>query len=219
VQRTAFILFAAIISALLPSTLAAQGTPAPTARPAPAQHEKVQVLVGFAYENLPISVNEQVVYCPVLGQCSVPGTVFTNREGLKGWEGAVSHHFSPGFSLVADATGVYGNATTGFPTEAKAHQFTFLGGPEFSRPHKRVTPYVHLLAGAAHQTASHSGNTFFVTFPDTYWGFAGAAGGGFDVKVSTRFSFRLLQADYLLTRLNNHIQSQPRISAGIIVRF
>jgi hypothetical protein len=217
VQRIAATLFAAaaIIVSFSPSSLAAQDAPAA----APPAYHKIQAFIGIAYEDTPVSVNEQVIYCPILGQCAVPGTIFTNHEGLKGLELAASHHFSPGFALVADATGTFGKATTGFPTEAKAHQYTFLGGPEFSRPHKHVSPYVHALFGAAHQSVTPSGNSFFITFPNSAWGFAAAGGVGLDIKISPRASFRLLQADYLVTRLNNRTQYQPRISAGILLRF
>ena len=220
-QRIAALIFAAIVPALLPSSLAAQdSSSSPSAAPAAAPHEKVQVFVGVAYEQPAISVVEQPVYCPVQGQvCSPPGTIFKNREGMKGWEVAVGHHFSSNFALVADATGVYGKGTTGFPTDAKAHQYAFLGGPEFSHNGRHFQPYVHGLFGAAHQTVGNSGNSFFVTFPVDKWGFAAAIGGGIDIKLASKFSIRLIQGDYLLTRFGGKFQSQPRISAGIVVRF
>jgi hypothetical protein len=52
--------------------------------------------------------------------------------------------------------------------------------------------------------------------------FAGNFGGGLDLRVTHRFSVRLVEANYLLTTFdngtNNH-QNNLRISAGAVIRF
>jgi peptidoglycan-associated lipoprotein len=52
--------------------------------------------------------------------------------------------------------------------------------------------------------------------------FAANLGGGLDLRANRRFSFRLVEADYLLTTFdngsNNH-QNNLRISAGVVLRF
>lgn len=203
-QRLIVVVVAVIAFALIPSSLFAQ--------------EKVQVYLGGSYMLPPVSVHEQVSYCPVEGTCTVPGTIYINREGLKGWEFSYFRHFTPSLSLVVDATGNYGLGTSGFPRNARVRQHTFLGGVQYERQ-GHFSPFVHALFGATYQQTTASGNAFFVTFPANQWGFAAAAGGGVDLKLTQNFSLRVIQGDYLVTRLANTIQSQPRVSAGLIFRY
>jgi len=203
VKRLSLALFATLCFALMPSSLFAQ---------------KVELFVGDAFMATPVSVAEQPSYCPVEGTCSVPATTFTNRERLNGWEISATHRFTSSLALTVDGSGDYGLATSDFPVNGRARQYLLLAGPQFSR-HGRFSPFVHALAGATYQSATASGNNFFVTFPDSQWGFAAAVGGGIDADLSPNFSFRILQADYVVTRLGDSFQSQPRISIGFIFRF
>jgi hypothetical protein len=204
VRRSLAAFFGLLFLLLIPSSLFAQ--------------DKVEVYTGFSYMIPAVSVHEQVAYCPVEGTCSVPGTLYTNREGLMGWEVSATHRFTRMLGLTADASGNYGFATTGFPRNARTRQHTFLGGPQIYGK-GRFAPYVHALFGATDQAVTATGNNYFLTFPGSQWGFAGAFGGGIDAKISPNFSFRLFQADYMLTRLNGTVQSAPRLSAGFIVSF
>ena len=71
--------------------------------------------------------------------------------------------------------------------------FNFLAGPEFKlRNHSRFTPYVHGLLGLAHATASFttSGAAASFSLKTSETGFAAAMGGGADIRLSSRFSFR-----------------------------
>jgi opacity protein-like surface antigen len=71
--------------------------------------------------------------------------------------------------------------------------FNFLAGPEFKlRNHSRFTPYVHGLAGLAHGNASVTVSGAFgsVSLKTSETGFAAAMGGGADIRLSSRLSFR-----------------------------
>ena len=76
--------------------------------------------------------------------------------------------------------------------------FNFLAGPEFKlRNHSRFTPYVHGLVGLAHGNASFtvsgavvSGAAVSFSLKTSETGFAAAMGGGADIRLSNRFSFR-----------------------------
>lgn len=204
-QRLTAAFFVILALVVAPSSLFAQ--------------DKFDVFVGDAYLIPPVSVQAQVVNCPVQNQCSTPAITMTNRERLNGVELAVSHHFTPSLSLTADASADYGLATSGFPRNGRARQYTFLGGAQWSAPHPHFAPFVHVLAGAARQSATNSGNEFFLTFPDQKWGFAGAAGAGIDWKITPNFTFRIVQADYLVTHFGGSFQSQPRASIGFIFSF
>jgi opacity protein-like surface antigen len=187
--------------------------------PSSAFGQKVEVYVGGSYVFSPVSANEQVSYCPVLGTCTVPGTVYTNREGLRGVEIGATHHLTSSLAFTAHVTGNYGLATSGFPDNARARQYSFLGGPQFSAPHKHFTPFMQGLFGAVHQSTSQTNNNYFIIFPHSDWSFGVAVGGGIDAKITPNFSFRLIQADDMITHLGNRTQNQPRLSAGILFRF
>ncbi len=87
---------------------------------------------------------------------------------------------------------------------------TYLFGPRFSyRSKSPVTPFAQVLVGGAH--ATNAGNTFAMT-----------AGGGFDLEVDSHWSWRMAQAEYLLTTFNDGAgsrQHNARISTGIVYRW
>jgi outer membrane immunogenic protein len=100
---------------------------------------------------------------------------------------------------------------------------TFTGGVRYlpRTGHSRVQPYGQVLAGAVHS----SGTLVEGTNPgaaNAGAAFAANIGGGIDLKASRRFAIRLIEADYLVTTVdnssNNH-QNNLRISAGVVVRF
>jgi hypothetical protein len=221
VQRLTALFLGLIFLALAPPNLLAQGQSKGSTTPPPkAKSGKIEGFFGASFAFPPVSVVQQVVYCPVQGSCSVPATIDRNRGPLLGWEGSAAHHFGDSFALSADVTGNYGLGTSGFPHNAHVHQYTFLAGPQFYlHPRRHLDPFVHVLFGATHQSVSASGNSFFITFPSENWGVAAAAGGGIDAKIGSSVSFRLIQADYVMTHLGGNFQSQPRVSAGLVIRF
>jgi peptidoglycan-associated lipoprotein len=83
-----------------------------------------------------------------------------------------------------------------------------------------LRPYLQALLGVAHSSGSLVGTGS----PAANAGAAFAAnlGGGFDLRVSRRFSFRLADFDYLLTAFDNggnNRQNNLRIGAGMVLRF
>jgi len=117
---------------------------------------------------------------------------------LNGWEASAQYKFRDWIGGVADFDGHYGSGSV--------HSFLF--GPQVSLPSK-VSPFAHVLLGGAHFSDSGVGNTSF----------AMAIGGGMDYQVNDRFSWRIVQGDYLLTRFFDNTQNNGRISTGIIYRF
>jgi hypothetical protein len=205
VQRL-FAVFLGLVFVVLAPALSAQG--------------KTDIFIGGSYTFPAVSVVEQPVYCPVEGgTCSSPSATLTDRSGLRGWEVSGERRFTTSWRLRIDASGNYGQGTTGFPRNARAHEYLFLGGPQYTMARKHFSPEFHALFGTVHQSVDASGNSFFVTFPSSQWAFAGAFGGGIDYKVSNEVSLRIVQADYVLTRLSGSFQSAPRVSAGLVIGF
>ena len=100
---------------------------------------------------------------------------------------------------------------------------TFTAGVRYLAPvhHARMQPFGQVLVGAVHS----SGTLVEGTNPgaaNAGAAFAANLGGGLDLKASRRFAIRLIEADYLVTTVdnssNNH-QNNLRISSGVVVRF
>jgi hypothetical protein len=87
-------------------------------------------------------------------------------------------------------------------------------GPRFAyRKSKLVTPSAHALFGAIRGSTGFDG----ISKPNTR--FTLAVGGEIDVRINDRVAFRVIEADYLLTRFLNLRQDNVRVSAGLVFRF
>ena len=83
-------------------------------------------------------------------------------------------------------------------------------GPVLTARLPVVQPFVHALFGGA--TASSASVTESA--------FAILVGGGLDLGFRKGFGFRLVQADWLMTRFGDQTQNkQGRVSAGIVIKF
>jgi hypothetical protein len=172
--------------------------------------DRFQIFGGYSYVRASIPVTETIP-CPV-GTC--PITTSDHRTNLNGWE--VSATYKPGRILgyTADFSGHYGT-TRG----ASTHLQTYLFGPQLSFP-APVSPFLHVLIGGAHESIdSGSPNPSTITLPTSHGAFAAALGVGIDLKVLPFVSVRPIQFDYLWTTFHGGVQSQPRVSAGVILRF
>jgi outer membrane immunogenic protein len=98
----------------------------------------------------------------------------------------------------------------------------FTGGLRYRpTPHARWNPFGEVLLGVDHPSGSLvEGSTPAAT--DAALVFATNIGGGLDRRLNSRWSLRLVEADYLLTtssnRANEH-QNNLRISTGLVYRF
>ncbi len=135
---------------------------------------------------------------------------------LNGGSASFAYNFSDRVGIVADG-GLY--RFGGLPSGLDSTMYTYLFGPRFTlRKVSHFTPFAQVLLGGGRLNASSGG----VSAGEN--AFALAMGGGVDLPVSHRFSIRLIQADYLLTRFDGVIgasatQNNVRVSAGIVFRF
>jgi len=112
--------------------------------------------------------------------------------------------------------------------------FTYLFGPVVRFPISRVAPFGELLFGGsnsngyANQIKGICNNFTCISSPSNLSGtqhpFTMALGGGLDIKVSTNFSIRPIEIDYILTRYTNPLtstnnQNSFRYSAGAVLHF
>ncbi|QQS46372.1 MAG: hypothetical protein IPM66_21090 [Acidobacteriota bacterium] len=138
---------------------------------------------------------------------------FVRRETgfLNGWNASLAYSPLRWLGFVADFSGHYGdidhkimtpfqNATLGLNTDV--HNFLF--GPQFSARQDNYTAFARAMVGAT--VIDASATSLGESFSDGESGFAFGVGGGFDVRISDRISWRIIQADYIRARF-----SQPKV--------
>ena len=160
--------------------------------------------------------------------------IFDEREGFHGFETSVTGNLSRYFGLKADFSGHFKSRT--FPVapvsnaiDVDSRVFNFLGGVQIKDNATEGTfkPFAHALVGAAHaRNRVNFSNDFCIAivpspcpadFTDSETGFAGAFGGGIDIRVNNRVDIRAVQFDYNPTRLFDSTQHNFRIGVGIVI--
>jgi hypothetical protein len=180
------------------------------AAPRAVAQDFVEIFGGysFVHDSVPIT---PFVTCPVGTPCVITSTIF--HPDLNGWE--LAGTFRPGtwFGITVDFGGTYGSVGS-----SSVHLQTYLAGPNIAFPGP-VSPFVHALVGGAHNDIGSGTTSVGITEPTSSLAFAAAFGAGIDIKLAPFVAVRPIQIDYLLTRFNNTNQSQPRVSAGLVLRF
>jgi peptidoglycan-associated lipoprotein len=135
--------------------------------------------------------------------------------------GSVSYayRFANHFSLVGDGGWVYSNKVNG--TNAELTLGNFLGGIRYSSTHSmlKLRPFGEYEIGGSHATGSLSPRSLGIGAPTA---FALGTGGGFDLPLGHHFSWRVIQADYLLTLFKNQSndhQNNIRLQSGLVISF
>src|SRR5438552_2799321 len=205
----------ALLVLLFPISVAAQQPP------------KVEVFGGYSH----LQLTEQ-------------SRILLKSASLKGWNASVTLNVMPRIGLLADFSDHYGqrglipytiNSLT-TPGELKRveaapgdmRQHTFLLGPEvrlFRRD--RLTVNVRVLVGVAHtntlllplreaiQRPVGSPPITQRSFPSAST-FAASFGGSVDYRITDRLSFRIVQPELSLTRIDTGNQYNFRLSTGLV---
>ncbi len=183
-----------------------------------------------------------------LTQTPTPTVNFNPRMGLYGWNGSVTAVLTPWFGFTTDVSGNYGNATDSITATLTTTQtpctvdctttdtvqlvvsaptvYTFLFGPQFTFPVRKVKVYGRFLAGGEHksltesQTDTLNGATVLLSelaTPVTSGNyFAMAFGGGVDYPIRKNLSWRV-GADYLTS--TGTAQNHVRVVTGLVWRL
>jgi outer membrane immunogenic protein len=152
------------------------------------------------------------------------GTFGSTRFGLNGGRADVLLPFRNHVGLIGDFSGVHTGTIPGADTGLTL--LTYMAGPRLSMPLRRdrekggVVPFAQVLFGGVHASGGFfpSGSTVSSSANS----FAMSAGGGLQVGVTRRLSLRVIQAEYLYTRLPNlfdSYQNSYRIGAGVVLRL
>jgi hypothetical protein len=179
--------------------------------------DKIEIFAGYSYLRPDITYHQfptcSIILCP-----PAPPAFVSTHPNFNGYEFSATYKVIPWLGATADFSGNYGSVAG----TSRGHLQTFLFGPELSLPGK-VSPFVHALFGVAHEsigagTSPNGGNPVVIS-PASGNAFATAIGGGIDLRVAPFLSVRPIQLDYLATRFGSATQNQPRVSAGVVLRF
>jgi outer membrane immunogenic protein len=136
------------------------------------------------------------------GQC--------NCFSANGGFGSVVFNIPRGFSLVADLAAAH--ASNVGSTTQSITVFNYLFGPRYSfRTSSRFLPYVQILGGGSQEFSSYAS----LNNPR---GAAFSIGGGVSTTLNRHFSWTILEADWVQSRLpnaQNNLQNDLRISSAI----
>jgi hypothetical protein len=187
----------------------------------PRQFPRVELFVGYSYANLNLG-SQSSLFVPA-GR-SFSGMQFDakfNQRKYLAWLFDVSGQWS--HSRIPDPLG--------YETHMQLDSTQLLAGPEFTLRTHKLNIFGHALVGFTRMSLSElNGYTWDagvyapVQTPNYInlvhrTNLAFGAGGGIERNWKKHFAFRLLQADYIPTRLDKKWQSQVRLGTGMIVKF
>jgi hypothetical protein len=180
-------------------------------------------------------------------------TRFNSATGVpafsaNGGDSQLAIDFNKYLGFVGDFGGVHNGNISSVHLDTTLVNFLF--GPRVSLRHSRVTPYLQVLAGGVHAGTSGSLNGILTPPPTptnpiylpgqgtvtnntpvtlravaAQTAFAWAPGGGLDIKLSHHVTFRPIELDYFMTRLqnlrslNDNNQHNLRYLAGLNFTF
>ena len=189
------------------------------------EYKKGEVYVGFSHQQVDTGITPDDDFSEVVGR----------REPFNGFQVSGVYNISRYVGIKGDISGAYNNTRFSFtlpPSDRVAFDtnnslYNFLGGVQFkdSASDARVKPFAHVLAGAGHgrvKVKNVDCNPVAVctglqgTTSET--GFAGAFGGGVDVKLNNRVDLRLIQVDYNPIRFDGATSHNFRFGIGFVFK-
>jgi hypothetical protein len=137
---------------------------------------------------------------------------FEDRSDYFGWNAAFGGNITKHFGLEASVSGNYWNSPVSY-IGSSYHGFS--GGPRFSFPAGRVTPFIHFHVGFAH------GSTNILGFRAASANFLTLMPGfGLDANVNRHFAIRSFQVDFPVLRGSGEWSYENlRIGSGIVTKF
>jgi len=190
-------------------------------------YPKIETAPGFMY----------IRTVPQSNAFTVPGAVIlTHSVNCAGGGGTLAYNVSSLVGIAADLGGckVFSNAY-GAGNTIDGNIFTYLFGPRFTyRNSSKVEPFFELNFGGTRislSCKSSASNCLSAAGTNTYSknAFAMTVGGGLQIKMSKKFSLRLVQAEYLYTRFgnscaqsacsNNNNQNSFRLKSGVVINW
>lgn len=166
--------------------------------------KKYDVFVGYTFTSTDLLETPEVV----------PGS----RSRLNGGTVEFTWNANPHVGITGQFSGNTGSQRLFSSSDANARLFTFMGGPKISQRAGQFNLYMHTLFGVAHATIS---SPFLETSSNSVSStdFGMAIGGGLDWVGSGHFSYRIVQAEYMMSQVFSSHTSYDRVSTGIVFRW
>jgi hypothetical protein len=172
-----------------------------------------------------------------------PSTISAPSFRASGGSGQFVYNFNNWFGAVADVGGVHNGDMAGFHADTTI--VNILGGPRVTLLRRsRFRPFFEFLMGSVYGTSSTSiilppatplpsgpiinptpGQPITTRLGASQWVFGLMAGGGLDIRLTKHVTFRPVEVDYYMTRLQNlptlgvSNQNNLRYSAGLMYWF
>jgi hypothetical protein len=159
------------------------------------------------------------------------GSIIRESQSFNGFNTSITGNVSRYLGLKFDFSGHFKSRTVPVSTVATVNVdsqlYNFLGGIQIkdNSSESPFKPFAHALVGAARvrNRLNFANDVCVLVFPspcpefaDTETGFAGAFGGGFDIRAGNRVDIRVIQVDYNPTRLFDRTQHNIRVGVGIV---
>jgi opacity protein-like surface antigen len=167
--------------------------------PASAQDDypSAEIFGGYSYLSVDLNIDDPDDFFD-----------FDDREGVHGFGFSVAGNLSRSVGIVGDFS--YNKKSVDFPGgDIDSSVFIFLFGPRFTARGDTANVFGHVLVG---------GSRFKVEDFDSDVGFSLGVGGGVDINVSDSVGIRLVQADYIPTRIFEEWFHNLRFQIGIVFR-
>jgi hypothetical protein len=163
----------------------------------PGQTPRYEVSVGYTY----LHANAPP------GQCGC----FSANGGF----GSVVSNVPRGLSIVADFSAVHAGSISGSTQSITVSSYLF--GPRYSLRSisRRFVPYGQALGGGSHESSNYA-------YVQSVNGAAFSLGGGVSMDVDRNFSWTIVEADWVESRLpnaKNNLQNDLRVGTAITLRF
>ena len=138
---------------------------------------------------------------------------------LKGWYASGDYNLKRWLGAEAEGMGVYMDQGI---ILGKTRIYDFLVGPKlFPLGHRKLTPFGHVLIGAARYSNTVPPVGLYGSVTRTATAYAWEAGGGLDMNLSKHWGIRLIQADFGGANFfgGSTSHGSRRIVVGVIYRF
>jgi hypothetical protein len=132
---------------------------------------------------------------------------YPDWSNLNGFHGEATFNITTRWSVTADGSGHYGSQLS---------VYNYMVGPQYSWRRDKSKFFVHGLFGKAQNTVNIPTATSNAL---ESVGRAIAAGGGYDMDLTPRFTLRAVQVDYLNTHTFGVGQNDIRVSTGLVFHF
>jgi hypothetical protein len=189
-----------------------------------ADYKKFEVFAGYSHNRVDtgIGANDDDI-----------DDFLDEREGFHGFNVSATGNVTRYIGFKFDVSGHFKSRSVPFGTIASAADidsqiYNFLGGVQLKDNSTDVTfkPFAHALVGLGHVRAKvNFSNDFCIAISpspcpvdstESENGFAGAFGGGIDIRASDKIDIRVIQIDYNPMRVSGTTLHNFRFGVGIV---